>query len=67
MYYIIIGRVGKIIDIYGFVKSQTKKGECFCKVQTNIDEVGGKRVYSQNILHWCKNYFKSMINTNGDY
>ena len=32
-------------DIYGFVKSRTKKVECFCKVQKNTDEVGGKREY----------------------
>ena len=34
-------------------KSQTKKVGSFC--------------HSQNILQWCKNDFKSMIYTNGDY
>ena len=34
-------------------KSRTKKVESFR--------------HSQNILHWCKNDFKSMIYTNGDY
>ena len=39
----------------------------FEKYKTNIDEVGGKRRYSENILQWCKNDFKSKNNTNGDY
>ena len=39
----------------------------FEKYKTNIDDVGGKRRYSRNILQWCKNDFKSKNNTNGDY
>ena len=45
--------VPRPLDIYGFT--------------TNIDDVGGKRRYSQIILHWSKNDFKSKNNTNGDY
>ena len=36
-------------------------------VQTNIDDAGGKRGYSRNILQWSKNDSKSRISTNGDY
>ena len=35
----------------------------FEKYKINIDDVGGKRRYSQNILQWSKNDFKSK---NGD-
>ena len=37
------------------------------KYKTNIDDVGGKRRYTRNILQWSKNDFKSKNNTNGDY
>ena len=33
----------------------------------NIDDVGGKRRHTRNILQWCKYDFKSKNNTNGDY
>ena len=36
-------------------------------IGTNIDDVGWKRGYSWNILHWSKFDFKSRICTNGDY
>ena len=39
----------------------------FEKYKTNIDDVGGKRRYSRNILKWSKNDFKSKNSTNGDY
>ena len=39
----------------------------FEKYKANIDDVGGKRRYSQYILQWSENDFKSKINTNGDY
>ena len=43
-------------------------GPSLClKVQNKIDDVGGKRRYGWNIIQWCKNYFKSKNNTNGDY
>ena len=38
-----------------------------CDFTTNIDDVGGKKRYSRNILQWSKNDFKSKNNTNGDY
>ena len=41
------------LDIYGFLH--------------NIDDVGGKRRYSLNILQWCKNDFWSKNSANGDY
>ena len=50
-----------------WIQSRTKTVECFCKVQTNIDDLRGKRGYSRNILQWSKIDFKSRINTNGDY
>ena len=31
------------VDIYGFVKSRTKKVESFCYIQTNIDDVVWER------------------------
>ena len=37
------------------------------KYKTNIDDVGKKRRYFWNILHWSENDFKSMIYTNRDY
>ena len=39
----------------------------FEKYKTNIDDEGGKRRYSHNILQWYKNDFKSKNKTNGDY
>ena len=59
--------VPQIVDIYGFVKSQTKKVESFCQVQTNIDGVVWERGYSGNIFLWNLFDFKSRISTRGDY
>ena len=39
----------------------------FEKYKTNIDDIGGKRRYSRNILQWCKNDSKIKKSTNGDY
>ena len=64
---IILTNLRHLLYIYGFEKSRTKKVECFCKVQTNINDVGGKRRYNRNILQWSKIDFKSRISTNGDY
>ena len=37
------------------------------KHKTNIDDIGGKRRHSQNMLQWCKNDFKNKKSTNEDY
>ena len=39
----------------------------FEKYKTNVDDDRGNRRYSQNILQWSKNDFKSKKTTNGDY
>ena len=63
------------VDVSGLSALHSEKGRAnmfrtlssFEKYRTNIDDMGGKKRYSWNILQWCKNDFKSKNNTNGDY
>ena len=53
------------VKIFRYNKLRTLS--LFEKYKTNIDDVRKKRRYSQNILQFSKNDFKSRKSTNGDY